>query len=68
MKVIIRHYRRVNDRCEDIVYDGGNPVIDETVVELPVKFGFGSYNEPKKVLNKGINADHVLEIKPFEDE
>lgn len=65
MKVTISHYIRLNSWSEDVLYKDNKPVIQDTVVELPLKFGFGSFNEPKKILNEGINVSHVIEIKPF---
>ena len=33
-----------------------------TTVKLPLRFGFGSYNEPKKILDVGINVEDVIKI------
>lgn len=65
MKVVILHYVRLNS-WSDIEYKNGAPVIKETVTELPLRFGFNSLNEPKKVLN--INVSDVTEIRPFVEE
>lgn len=61
MKAIISHF--VTDNQGNTLYDGKKPATGVTEVTFPIKFGFGSFNEPKKVFEaSGLNADDVLEI------
>ena len=61
MKVLIEHYKKADNNI-DTVYLNGKPVIQVTETTLPLKFGYGSYNEPRKVLDKGINVDDIISI------
>jgi ethanolamine utilization protein EutQ (cupin superfamily) len=61
MNVIITHYKKA-DNGIDTVYHNGKPVQQVTTAKLPLKFGYGSYNEPKKILSHGINVDDVISI------
>lgn len=60
MNVIITHFK-VDERGNH-VYHEDKPVTIVTRVKLPLKFGYGSYNEPKKVINTGINVEDVVSI------
>jgi hypothetical protein len=65
MLVIITHYvKKANGR--DTEYVDGKPVTKETKLELPIKFGYGSYNEPKKLQDRGIDVDDVISIEEAE--
>ena len=68
MKVYIKHYvKKANGR--DTEYDENRrPVTKWTEVQLPLRFGYGSYNEPKKVLDKGIDVADVIEISHIKPE
>lgn len=63
MNVLIEHYAKA-DNGRDTVYFNGKPVVQVTKVKLPLKFGYGSYNEPKKLLNTGIDVDDIIKITP----
>ena len=66
MKVIVKHYVK-NGR--NTLYDNNRkPVIGVTVVDFPLRFGYGSYNEPRKLLDKNIEVDDIIEIKEYRDE
>ncbi len=61
MKVLIEHYKKApNGR--DIMFFEGKPVVEVSVVMLPLRFGYGSYNEPKKVLNANIDVEDIVKI------
>lgn len=64
MKVIVTHYAKASNGIST-QYFNDKPVSQVTTVSLPLKFKFGSYNEPRKVFNdKGfcINADDIISI------
>ncbi len=61
MNVIITHYKKANNG-RDIVYFEGKPLTQVSTVKLPLKFGYGSYNEPRKILNYDINVDDIISI------
>lgn len=63
MKVLIEHYKKA-DNGRDTVYFNGKPVTEVTSVKLPLRFGYGSYNEPKKLLNTAINVEDIIKITP----
>lgn len=61
MKAIVNHY--VKNHIGDIEYEGGKPRISSTEVEFPIKFGYGSYNEPRKILGPySIDVDNIISI------
>ena len=63
MNVLIEHYKKAaNGR--DTEYFNGKPVVQVTTVKLPLKFGYGSYNEPKQLLNTGIDVEDFIKITP----
>jgi hypothetical protein len=62
MNVIITHYKKAENGI-DTVYCDGKPVTMKTVVELPIRFGYSNYNEPKKVLYAGIDVDDIISIE-----
>jgi hypothetical protein len=61
MFILIEHYKKA-DNGIDTVYYQGKPVTQVTKVKLPLRFGFGSYNEPMKVLDCPISIN-VEDIK-----
>jgi len=61
MNVIITHYKKA-DNGIDTVYYQGKPVTQVTTTKLPLRFGYGSYNEPRKVLPIGIDVDDIISI------
>lgn len=61
MQVTITHFIKLNSKG-DIKYENSKPVTTTTQVELPIKFGYGSYNEPRKLLNHDIDVDHIISI------
>jgi hypothetical protein len=63
MKVLIEHYKKASN-SRDTEYFNGKPVTQITSVKLPIKFGYGSYNEPRKVLDHEINVDDIIKITP----
>lgn len=67
MLVKITHFVK-KDNGRDTEYLDGKPVSKVTEVKLPIKFGYGSFNEPKKLLDKGIDVDDVISIEEVEPE
>jgi len=63
MIVLIEHYKKA-DNGIDTVYFEGKPVTQVTLAKMPLKFGYGSYNEPRKLLNCGIDLDDIIKITP----
>jgi hypothetical protein len=62
MNVIITHYKKA-DNGRDTVYFEGKPVRQVTTVKLPIEFGYGSYNEPRKIKNMDINVDDIISME-----
>lgn len=61
MNVVIEHYKKkLNSR--DTEYHEGKPVVIETQTKLPLRFGYGSYNEPKLEMNTGIEVMDIIKI------
>lgn len=60
----ITHYKV--DSTGKTVYVDRKPVTTTTIVEFPLRFGYGSYNEPRKLLNNGINSDDIISINIIE--
>ena len=60
----ITHYKV--DSRGNTVYVDRKPVTTTTVVEFPLRFGYGSYNEPRKLLNNRINSDDIISINIIE--
>lgn len=60
MKVIIEHFDK--DSKDNIKYHEGKPITTFTSIKLPIEFGFGSYNEPKKIINHDINIEDIVAI------
>jgi len=63
MNVLIEHYAK-KDNGIDTLYFEGKPLIRVTLVKLPLRFGYGSYNEPRKVLGYGIDVEDIIKITP----
>jgi hypothetical protein len=63
MNVLIEHYKKATNG-RDTEYFNGKPVTQVTLVKLPLKFGYGSYNEPKKLLDTGIDVEDIIKITP----
>ena len=61
MNVLIEHYKK-KDNGIDTVYYEGKPLTIITLVKLPLRFGYGSYNEPKKLLDYNIDVEDILKI------
>lgn len=61
MNVLITHYKK--DEKDNTVYYAGAPVRQVTTARLPLHFKFGSYNEPKKVIELNINVEDVISIE-----
>jgi len=59
MNVLITHFKKDG---KNTVYFEGKSVHQVTTVKLPIKFGYGSYNEPRKILNHDIDVDDIIEI------
>lgn len=62
VEVVITHFKK--DGINTVYYEG-KPVFTTTKAKLPLMFGFGSYNEPMKILNCGINVEDVAVIALF---
>lgn len=62
MNVIITHYKKA-DNGRDTVYFEGKPVRIITTVKLPIKFGYGSYNQPMKIKDMDINVEDIISIE-----
>lgn len=61
MKAIITHYVKLANG--DFKYENDKPAFATTEVDFPIKFGYGSYNEPRKVLGPYcIDVDSVISI------
>lgn len=56
----ITHY--AVDNRGNTIYNDRKPVTTITIVDFPLRFGYGSYNEPRKLLNSGINSDDIISI------
>lgn len=61
MYILIEHYKK-KDNGRDTVYYDGKPVICVTRAELPLKFGYRSYNEPMIVLSYGIQVEDIVKL------
>lgn len=59
-QLVITHYNK--NANGSTVYVDGKPTFSTTVVSVPIKFGFGSYNEPMKVKGYDINVDDIISI------
>ena len=68
MTAYILHYvKKANGR--DTEYDENRrPVTRWKEVQLPLRFGYGSYNEPAKVFGTGIDVANVIEISHIKPE
>lgn len=62
MNVLITYFKK-KDNGRDTVYHNGKPVSETALIKLPLKFGYGSYNEPKVILNKGIQVEDIISIE-----
>jgi hypothetical protein len=63
--VKITYFQKENGNT---VYVDGKPATITKNVELPLRFRFGSYNEPKKVLNISFticDVDDIISIEPI---
>ena len=56
MNVLIEHYKKASNG-RDTEYYQGKPLTQVTTVKLPLKFGYGSFNEPRKLLNVSVSID-----------
>ena len=61
MYILIEHYKKA-DNERDTVYYEGKPVTMVTKAKLPLKFGYGSYNEPKVILDHGIQVEDIIRL------
>lgn len=59
MKVEITHYKKDGINT---VYENGKPAKLKTIIELPLKFGYDSYNQPMRILGSNINVEDIIEI------
>ncbi len=71
MKARVLHFVRKFDRPNNSIEYGENnkPIIKESIIDFPLRFGFGSYNEPQCILNAGrsINVEDIREIHLYEE-
>lgn len=65
MHILISHIKK-DDKGNTICLDN-KPVISITKVQLPIKFGYGSYNQPKKIINIDINIENIVGISAEEE-
>jgi len=63
MNVLVEHYKKA-ENGRDTFYYNGKPVVQVTLVKLPIRFGYGSYNEPRKMLDHNIDVDDIIKITP----
>lgn len=61
MNVLIEHYKK-HENGRDTFYYQGKPVIMVTTAKLPLRFGYGSFNEPKKLLDYNIDVEDIVKI------
>ena len=66
MKIIITHYKKA-DNGIDTLYQDGKPITEKTKANLPLRFGYGSYNEPMKILSQGINVTDIISIEEYDE-
>lgn len=68
MKVKLVYFQKhANGR--DTIYENGIPKHGSHITTLPLRFGYGSYNEPRKIHGEGVDADDLLSIQELtEDE
>lgn len=59
----VKHFKK--DDKGNTVYEDKKPVIETTRLSFPLEFGYGSYNEPKKIRNISINIDDIVSINLF---
>lgn len=62
MNVLITFYKK-KENGRDTMYFNGKPVTETKLFKLPLKFGYGSYNEPKVILNQGIQVEDIISIE-----
>lgn len=65
MKAIVKHYAKQENGI-DTLYNNGAPVVIETAIYLPLKFGYDSFNVPKVIHGTNIQVADILEVKPLE--
>lgn len=61
MKVIVTHFAKESNG-RDTKYFNGKPVHQVSTLTLPIRFGYGSYNEPRKILDYPIDVDDIISI------
>lgn len=67
MKAIITHFKL--DSKGEVLYSEGEgnhskkPLTTTTITDFPLRFGYGSYNEPRKLLNIGLDESMILNIE-----
>lgn len=63
MKVLITYFKKA-ENGRDTVYVDKKPVTTTISYQLPLQFGYGSYNEPKVLLNSGgIQMQDIISIE-----
>ncbi len=66
MKVKLTYFEK--DIKDNTVYKDGKPVTGTSTASLPLRMGFGSYNEPRKVFGcGGLNVDDLLSVEEIPD-
>lgn len=71
MKAIITHFKL--DSKGEVLYSEGEgnsskkPLTTATITDFPLRFGYGSYNEPRKLLNIDLDESVIISIEPFID-
>ena len=61
MNVLIEHYKKA-DNGRDTMYYNGKPVVAVTTAKLPLRFGYGSLNESRKLLDYNIDVEDIIKI------
>lgn len=47
----------------DTKYDENRiPITTTVITSFPINFGYGSYNEPKKIINLDVNIEDIISI------
>lgn len=63
MKVLITSFKKT-ENGRDTIYVNGKPSTITTSYKLPLQFGYGSYNEPKVLLNSGgIQVQDIISVE-----
>jgi hypothetical protein len=63
MNAIITSYKKKANGIDTEYDENRKPIKIETIIPFPLKFGYGSYNEPKILFDsQGIQVDDIISI------